>query len=143
MQPRFRAVHLVPFTLSSSKGLVACNQDNDCLSPNGTGGVRRRPERRQQYLALQQHLVPPDTFRLRYRNALNEVVAAIVRKLESATAARIRKKIPAAVQAVDRERFVALVLTEFKALHSGNAVRFGLLPLEYSAWAAKHKTQPY
>ncbi len=92
----------------------------------------------QQYVAVQQHLVPPDTFRLRYRNALNEVVAAMVRKAEPATEARIRKKIPAVVQSVDRERFVALVLAEFKALHSGNAVRFGLRPLEYSAWAAKH-----
>jgi len=42
------------------------------------------------------------------------------------------------VEAVDRERFVALVLAEFKALHSGNAVRFGIRPLEYSAWAAKY-----
>ena len=94
----------------------------------------------QQYVAVQQHLVPPDTFRLRYRNALNEVVAAIVRKLEPATEARIRKKIPMVVQTVDRERFVALVLAEFKTLHSGNAVRFGLQPLEYSAWAEKHGT---
>ncbi len=92
----------------------------------------------QQYVAVQQNLVPPDTFRLRYRNALNNVVAAIVRKIEPATEARIRKRTPAAVEAVDRERFVALVLAEFKALHSGNAVRFGLRPLEYSAWAAKY-----
>jgi len=62
----------------------------------------------------------------------------MVRKIEPATEARIRKRTPAVVEAVDRERFVALVLAEFKALHSGNAVRFGIRPLEYSAWAAKY-----
>ncbi len=77
----------------------------------------------QQYVAVQQNLVPPDTFRLRYRNALNDVVGAVVRKIEPATEARIRKRTPAAVEAVDRERFVALVLAEIKALHSGNAAR--------------------
>lgn len=33
----------------------------------------------QQYVAVKQNLVPPDIFRLRYRQALSEVVAAIVR----------------------------------------------------------------
>lgn len=92
----------------------------------------------QQYVAVQQHLVPPDTFRLRYRAALNEVVAAIVRAGEAATEVCIRKLMPVGVQDADRERFVALVLAEFKTLHGGNAIRFGLHPLEYSTWVQKH-----
>lgn len=92
----------------------------------------------QQYVAVQQHLVPPDTFRLRYRAALNEVVAAIVRAGEAANEAGVRRLMLMGVQDADRGRFVALVLAEFKTLHDGNAVRFGLRPLEYSAWAQRH-----
>lgn len=31
----------------------------------------------------------------------------------------------------------ALVLAEFAALHAGNVVRFGIRPLEYSAWLGR------
>jgi hypothetical protein len=34
----------------------------------------------------------------------------------------------------DQPRFVALALEEFKTLHAGNAIRFGLRPLEFAAW---------
>ena len=93
----------------------------------------------QQYVAVKQHLVPPDTFRLRYRAALNEIVAAIIRNTEPATDAVVRARMPLAVLEVDRERFVALVLSEFKNLHAGNVVRFGLRSLEFAAWEAKHR----
>ena len=94
----------------------------------------------QQYVAVQQNLVPPDTFRLRYRAALNEIVAAIIRHNEPVTDATARARMPVAVLDVDRERFVALVLSEFKNLHAGNVVRFGLRPLEFAAWEGKHRT---
>jgi hypothetical protein len=93
----------------------------------------------QQYVAVKQHLVPPDTFRLRYRAALNEIVAAIIRNAEPAADAVVRARMPLALLEVDRERFVALVLSEFKNLHAGNVVRFGLRPLEFAAWEAKHR----
>lgn len=94
----------------------------------------------QQYLAVRQHLVPPDTFRLRHRVALAEVVAGIVRAGKSANEADIQAWIPATVAETERARFVALVLDEFKALHSGNAVRFGLRPLEFDAWRGLQAT---
>jgi hypothetical protein len=37
----------------------------------------------------------------------------------------------------DRAHFVTLALTEFKSLHAGNAVRFGLRPLEFAAWTGR------
>ena len=95
----------------------------------------------QQYVAVQQHLVPPDTFRLRYRLALNEIVAAIIRNAEPATDAKARARMPLAVLDVDRERFVALVQSEFKNLHAGNVVRFGIRPLEFAAWETKLRAQ--
>jgi Fic family protein len=88
----------------------------------------------QQYVAVQQNLVPPDIFRLRYRLALSEVVAAIVRSDGAATDETIRARIPSTVLDADKAHFAALVLAEFKALHAGNAVRFGIGPLELAAW---------
>ncbi|MBI3285663.1 MAG: Fic family protein [Burkholderiales bacterium] len=93
----------------------------------------------QQYVAVKQNLAPPDTFRLRYRQALSAVVAAIVRSGESADDATVRARMPAAVAQADRDHFVALVLAEFKTLHAGNAVRFGIGPLEFAAWQERRR----
>jgi Fic family protein len=92
----------------------------------------------QQYVAVKQNLVPPDIFRLRYRQALTEVVAAIVRSDEAATDATVSARTPATVTATDKDHFIELALAEFKTLHLGNAVRFGIKPLEFSAWQKKH-----
>ena len=92
----------------------------------------------QQYVAVQQNLVPPDIFRLRYRQALSTVVAAIVRSGEAATVAAVRARTPATVAESDEAHFTNLVLDEFKALHPGNAVRFGIGPLEFAAWRDLH-----
>lgn len=88
----------------------------------------------QQYVAVQQHLVPPDTFRLRYRNELAEVVRAIVRGGQPSDETTLRAIIPSTVTQEDQPRFVALALEEFKTLHAGNAIRFGLRPLEFAIW---------
>jgi len=92
----------------------------------------------QQYVAVQQQLIPPDTFRLRYRNELTEAVRAIVRSGQHGNETVIRCIMPETVAQEDQPRFVALVLEEFKTLHAGNAIRFGLRPLEFSAWQEKN-----
>jgi hypothetical protein len=92
----------------------------------------------QQYVAVQQQLVPPDTFRLRYRNELTTVVCAIVRGGLAPDEAAIRATMPASVAAEDQPRFIALAIAEFKTLHAGNAIRFGLRPLEFAAWAESY-----
>jgi hypothetical protein len=68
------------------------------------------------------------------RNSLTEVVAAIARGGMPVSEGAIRATTPATVVENDRERFVELVLAEFKGLHAGNAIRFGLRPLEYAQW---------
>jgi Fic family protein len=92
----------------------------------------------QQYVAVQQQLVPPDTFRLRYRNELTEAVRAIVRSGKPANKTAVRAGTPATVIKKDQPRFVELVIEEFKTLHAGNAIRFGLRPLEFAAWLEKY-----
>ena len=88
----------------------------------------------QQYLAVQQQLQPPDTFRLRYRNELAGIVCAIVRSGSKISEPVIQACLPAGVAYEDRSRFIALVIAEFKTIHTGNAIRFGLRPLEFAAW---------
>jgi len=88
----------------------------------------------QQYLAVQQQLVPPDTLRLRYRNELAELVRAIVRGGQPANESTMRPIMPKTIAPEDQPRFVALAMAEFKTLHAGNAIRFGLRPLEFAAW---------
>jgi len=88
----------------------------------------------QQYVAVRQQLVPPDAVRLRYRHQLTTLIATIVRSGARAEPATIRALIPDAVAIEDRERFIALVREEFQSLHPGNAIRFGLRPLEFAAW---------
>jgi hypothetical protein len=39
---------------------------------------------------------------------------------------------------VDRNHFIELVLGEFKTLHPGNAIRFGIRSLELAAWQDKN-----
>ena len=91
----------------------------------------------QQYVAVKQTLVPPDIFRLRYRQALSKLIAAIVRSGDTPSDSTIRAQLPHMVAAADADHFVALALGEFKTLHPGNAVRFGIRPLEFAAWQEK------
>lgn len=88
----------------------------------------------QQYVAVQQQLVPPDTFRLRYRNELAEAVRVIVRGGLAVSEEVIRGVMPAKVAPEDQAHFGSLVRTEFQTIHAGNVVRFGLRPLEFEAW---------
>ena len=92
----------------------------------------------QQYVAVKQNLVPPDIFRLRYRQALSEVVAAVVRNDEPPTATAVRARTPGTVAEADKDHFIELALGEFKTLHPGNAVRFGIRPMEFVTWQEKH-----
>jgi hypothetical protein len=75
----------------------------------------------QQYLAIRQELVPPDTFRLRYRQALSAAVKAIVLQRQEPTRDAVVAIIPPEVAEEDRDKFVKLVLDEFANLHEGNA----------------------
>ena len=92
----------------------------------------------QQYVAVRQQLVPPDIVRLRYRTQLSALIAAIVRSGGKADAATISAMLPASIAEADRERFRALALEEFQHLHPGNAIRFGLRPLEFAAWQSRN-----
>jgi hypothetical protein len=88
----------------------------------------------QQYLAVQRQLVPPDAFRLRYRKELTVAIKGIVVNQRPVNDEEVREVIPDAVPETDRGRFVQMVLDELDNLYEGNALRFGLRPLEVAAW---------
>jgi hypothetical protein len=95
----------------------------------------------QQYVAVVRTLVPPDLFRLRHRQLLGQVVARLVRERQSPEPDTIRAALaklaaPTLVPA-EQTRFVDLVMQEFKSVHAGNAVRFGLRALEWEAWLSR------
>jgi Fic family protein len=93
----------------------------------------------QQYLAIRQELVPPDTFRLRYRQALSMAVKTIVLQRQEPARKAVAAIIPPEVAKEDCDKFIKLVLDEFENLHDGNAIRFGIRPLEFAAWKEKGK----
>lgn len=88
----------------------------------------------QQYLAIQQSLVRPDSFRLQYRQVLSESIQAIVKRNLSATYKNVQSSIPATVELEDHEPFIKLVINELNLLHEGNIARFGLRLSEFTQW---------
>src|SRR6185437_9670324 len=88
----------------------------------------------QQYAAVQNQLAQPDTFRLHHRVALAHTIRAIVEAGVVADPSTVRNATPASVTNDDRQRFVELVMEEFRTLHAGNAIRFGVKPFEFEAW---------
>lgn len=91
----------------------------------------------QQYLAVRREMVPPDAVRLRYRHQLTTLMAAIVRQGAMPQFELIRAMTPDNIAIQDRERFISIAHEEFRSLHAGNAIRFGIRPLEFETWQAK------
>ena len=88
----------------------------------------------QLYVSVKQQLVPPDTFRLSYRAESTTAVSDIVWRGLALADASVKRVIPAAVAKRDQARFAQQVRIEFETLHDGNAIRFGLRPLEWATW---------
>ncbi len=89
-----------------------------------------------RYSAVRQSLGEPDPFRLRYRAAVAELVAAVVRAGmdKKAATALARQRAAEQVPQADQARFVEVVETEIMSLHEGNIARYRLRPAEYQAW---------
>ena len=100
----------------------------------------------QQYAATRREMAQPDTFRMRYRKELADTIRAIVRGGLAVNQTNISQHLPASLPEADQPRFLALVQTEFTTLHAGNAIRFGLRPLEFADWqnqtSASNPDQP-
>ena len=88
----------------------------------------------QQFRAIASGLPEPDPFRLKYRAALGEVVAEIVRQGLAPKEAPVRNLTHTLVPPADLDRFVQLALDELGHLHEGNIARYRLRLSEFRAW---------
>jgi hypothetical protein len=88
----------------------------------------------QRYLAVKQSLPEPDPFRLKFRAALLDAVATVVRLHQPATDGVIRSVAKSLVPAGDLDRFVAMALGDLEHLHEGNIARYRLRLSEFREW---------
>ncbi len=89
-----------------------------------------------RYSAVRKSLGEPDAFRLRYRAAIGDAVADIVRRqMDKKTATPfIRTRAAEDVPQQDQARFSEVVETEVLNLHEGNIARYRLRPSEFHEW---------
>jgi Fic family protein len=90
----------------------------------------------ERYAAVRQSLGEPDPFRLRYRDALREVVGAAVRErmARKQAAAYVRRFATEQIDEGDRARFEEIAEDELLGLHEGNFARYQIGPGEFKAW---------
>ncbi len=89
-----------------------------------------------RYAAVRQMLGEPNAFRLRHRERLKDVVAAVVRGGldKKAAAAFVRREAEKLPEPAERARFAEFAETELTSLHEGNFARYRLRPSEFEAW---------
>jgi hypothetical protein len=84
------------------------------------------------------HSLPePDPFRLKYLDALIEVVGEIIRRGPKSKTEDIAELAKPLVPSVDLDQFGRLVSVELGQLHEGNIARFRLRPSEFREWQAR------
>jgi Fic family protein len=88
----------------------------------------------RRYKTVRDSLPEPDLFRLKYRDALIEVVGEIVRRELKPTADEIDLLAAPLVLPEDVAQFRDLAISEIGGLHEGNIARFRLRPKEFRRW---------
>jgi len=88
----------------------------------------------QRYMAIRGTVVEPDPVRLRYREALINVVAEIVRGQQRPGEMSVRAAAANLVPRENLEKITELALADLRNLHEGNVSRYRLRLSEYRAW---------
>jgi fido (protein-threonine AMPylation protein) len=96
----------------------------------------------RQYKTVRDSLPEPDPFRLKYRNALTEIVGDIVRRRMPQTEVAIAESARPMVEATDVPVFTQMVLREIGDLHEGNIARYRIRPSEFQQWRAQARAVP-
>ena len=89
-----------------------------------------------RYAAVRQSLGEPDPFRLKYRDALREVVGDAIRGLmdRKSAAAHIKSWVRQNIEPGEQEQFREMAETELLSLHEGNFARYQITPKQFSSW---------
>jgi hypothetical protein len=88
----------------------------------------------RRYVVVRDSVAEPDLFRLKYRNAMMEVIGSVIRARSRPTKAAVHELAMQLVDPRDLERFVTLVLQEIGRLNDGNIARYKLRRQEYWDW---------
>ena len=88
----------------------------------------------ETYVVVRDSIAEPDLFRMKYRDALTEVIGEIVRQRKRPTEDEIRALAERLVETRDVPGFVALVAEEFRRLDEGNIARYRIRLADYGAW---------
>ncbi len=90
----------------------------------------------QRYAAVRQSLGEPDSFRLRYRSALQDVVCGIIRgrAAPAETIDGLAKPVEATIKDSDRTRFREIVASELDGLTLQNFARYRVTRSEFETW---------
>lgn len=97
----------------------------------------------QRYVVVRDSVAEPDRFRMRYREALTDVMRQIVLEKKRPTDEEIRVLAQRNVESRDLSSFVKLVMQEFQRLNEFNIARYRLHLSEYWAWyRAHHSANP-
>lgn len=88
----------------------------------------------QRYVVMRDSIAEPDRFRMRYREALTDVVSQIVREKKAPTLDEIRGLAERTVEPRDLPSFVEMATQEFRRLNEFNIARYRLRLPEYWAW---------
>lgn len=92
----------------------------------------------KRYVAVRQSIGEPDSFKLRYRDALIAVIGHIVRTNQRPTPEQIHFSAEGqGVSGEHAEHFVRLVQQELASMNEGNFARYRLRPSEYQRWCGE------
>jgi Fic family protein len=90
-----------------------------------------------RYAVIRQSLGEPDTFKLKYRTPIRELISGIIiQSLDSKEASKVIKRNAQRLPEADQAQFVEAVETEILALHEGNFARYRVSPKEFERWKA-------
>lgn len=90
------------------------------------------------YSMTRKQIGEPDPFRIKYRDAMQQVVRDVIQNVmgkEKAITA-IRQQALNFIPTEDQSRFIELVERELQSLHEGNIARYQLRPSEFEHWKA-------
>lgn len=88
-----------------------------------------------RYAVIRQSLGEPDTFKLKYRTQIRDLIQMIIlRTFNSKDASKIIRDEAESLPEIDRAHFIRAVETELSALHEGNSARYRVSNAEFKKW---------
>ena len=121
---------------SYSQGMLGVYEQNDVslLKDVFLWAYERSASR---YAVIRQSLGEPDTFKLKYRTQIRELIGTIILDaLTSKDAAKLIRGKAEQLPEGDREQFIKAVETEVLSLHEGNFARYRVSSKEFARWQA-------